>query len=178
MYSVYKLNKQYTDLSTPFPVWNQLVALCPLLAVTCWPAYRFLRRQESGLVILSFLKNFLLRCDSHKRFSVINEVEVDIFLEFSCFPYDSMNCGSSIFVPLPFLNSSWTSGSSWFTYCWSLAWRILSIILLACEMSTIVWCFLYSLVLPLFGIGMKTDFFQSFGLLWVFQICWHPECST
>ena len=29
-------------------------------------------------------------------------------------------------VPLPFLKPAWTSGSSWFTYCWSLAWRILS----------------------------------------------------
>ena len=33
-------------------------------------------------------------------------------------------------VPLPFLKPAWTSGSStwtsgsWFTYCWSLAWRI------------------------------------------------------
>ena len=25
-------------------------------------------------------------------------------------------------VPLPFLKPAWTSGSSWFTYCWSLAW--------------------------------------------------------
>ena len=39
---------------------------------------------------------------------------------------------------LPFLNPAYTSGSSWFMYCWSLAWRILSITLLACEMSTIV----------------------------------------
>ena len=29
-------------------------------------------------------------------------------------------------VPLPFLKPAWTSRSSWFTYCWSLAWRILS----------------------------------------------------
>ena len=35
-------------------------------------------------------------------------------------------------VPLPFLKPAWTSGSSWFTYCWSVAWRILSITLLAC----------------------------------------------
>ena len=35
-------------------------------------------------------------------------------------------------VPLPFLKPAWTSGSSRFTYCWSLAWRILSITLLAC----------------------------------------------
>ena len=35
-------------------------------------------------------------------------------------------------VPLPFLKPAWTSGNSWFTYYWSLAWRILSITLLAC----------------------------------------------
>ena len=33
-------------------------------------------------------------------------------------------------VRLPFLNPVWTSGSPWFTYYWSLAWRILSITLL------------------------------------------------
>ena len=42
-------------------------------------------------------------------------------------------------IPLPFLKPAWTSGISWFTYCWSLAWRILSVTLLACEMSAIVW---------------------------------------
>ena len=31
------------------------------------------------------------------------------------------------------------SGSSWLTYCWSLAWRIRSITLLACEMNPFVW---------------------------------------
>ena len=35
--------------------------------------------------------------------------------------------------------AAWTSGSSRFTYCWSLAWRILSITLLAYEMNAIVW---------------------------------------
>ena len=25
-------------------------------------------------------------------------------------------------VPMPLLKPAWTSGSSWFTYCWSLAW--------------------------------------------------------
>ena len=29
-----------------------------------------------------------------------------------------------------------------------------------------------------FGTGMKTDLFQSCGHCWVFQICWHIECST
>ena len=81
-------------------------------------------------------------------------------------------------VPLPFLNPACTSGSSWFTYCWNLTWRILSITLLACEMSAIVWLFQHLLALLFFGIGMKTDLFQSCGHCWVFQICWHVEWST
>ena len=81
-------------------------------------------------------------------------------------------------VPLPFLKPGWISGSSWFTYCWRLAWRILSITALACEMSATVWKFEHSLALPFFGIGMKTDLFQSCGHCWVFHICWHIECST
>ena len=81
-------------------------------------------------------------------------------------------------IPLPFLKPAWTCGISQFKYCWSLAWRILSITLLVCEMSTIVWYFEYSLALPFFGIGMKTDLFQSCGQCWVFPICWHIVCSS
>ena len=49
-------------------------------------------------------------------------------------------------VPLPFLKLAWISGSSRFMYCWSLAWRILSIALLACgwawlrDSLSVVWC--------------------------------------
>ena len=32
--------------------------------------------------------------------------------------------------------------------------------------------------MPFFGIGMKTDLFQSCGHCQVFQICWHIECNT
>ena len=81
-------------------------------------------------------------------------------------------------VPLPFLNPALTSGSSQFIYCWSLAWRILSVTLLACEMSAIVWQFEYSLALPFFGVGMKTGLFQFCGHYWVSQISWHIECGT
>ena len=81
-------------------------------------------------------------------------------------------------VPLPFLKPAWTSGSSWFVYCWSLARRILSVTLLACEMSAIVQESEHSLALPFLGIGMKTDLFQSYGHCWVFQIYWHIEYST
>ena len=50
----------------------------------------------------------------------------------------SSRCWQLISGSSAFLNPAWTSGSSWFTSCWSLAWRILRIILLACKMSAIV----------------------------------------
>ena len=80
-------------------------------------------------------------------------------------------------VPLPFLKPAGTSGSSQFTYCWSLDWRIWGINLLAWDECNyaVAWAFFG---MPFFGIGMKTDLFQSCGPFWVFQICWHIECST
>ena len=74
-----------------------------------------------------------------KGFSIVNETEVDVFLEISCFSMIQWMSVIWSLVPLPFLNPAWTSGISWFLYCWSLAWRILSITLLACEMSAIVY---------------------------------------
>ena len=81
-------------------------------------------------------------------------------------------------VLLPFLKPAWTSGSSLLTYCWSLTWRILNITLPVCEMSAVVWLFQNCLTLRFFGIGVKTDLFQSCGHCCVFQICWHIELST
>ena len=46
-------------------------------------------------------------------------------------------------------------------YCCSLARKILSIILLTCEMIAILGELEQSLALPFFVIGMKTDLFQS-----------------
>ena len=102
-----------------------------------------------------------------KGFGIVNKAEVDVFLEFSCFfddPVSSVcqsigvSASASVLpmdiqewfplgwmlaiwslLPLPFLNSAWTSRSSWFMDCWSLARRILSVTLLLYEMSTIVW---------------------------------------
>ena len=73
-----------------------------------------------------------------KGFSIVNEAEVDVFLEFSCFPYDPTNVGNLI------------SGSSAFSKPSLSIWNFLvhvllkpnlkdlSITLPACEMSTIV----------------------------------------
>ena len=57
-----------------------------------------------------------------KGFSVVNEAELSVLLEFSCF-FSIIQQMLEIWslVPLPFLNLVWRSGGSWFTYCWSLA---------------------------------------------------------
>ena len=41
-----------------------------------------------------------------KGFSIVNEAEVDIFMELSCFFDDPADVDNLILVPLPFLNSA------------------------------------------------------------------------
>ena len=116
-----------------------------------------------------------------KGFDIVKKEKkkIDIFfLELSCFVNDPAMLAFWSLVLLPFLKTAWTSSISRFMYYWSLAWRTLSIGLLACELSAIVWWFEHFLALPFFGIGMKTDLFWSFGLCWVFQICRHIKCSN
>ena len=113
-----------------------------------------------------------------KGSGIVNKAKVDVFLELYCFFDDPADLAIWSLVLLPFLKPAWTSGSSRFMYCWSRTWRILRITLLACEISAIVQQFEHSLALLFFGIGMKTDLFQSCGHCWVFQICWHIACST
>ena len=81
-------------------------------------------------------------------------------------------------MPLPFLNPPYTLGSSQFMYCWSLDWRILSIILIAHEMSAIVEQSEHSLALFFWEDWNENWIFQSHGSCWVFQIYWHIDCST
>ena len=99
--------------------------------------------QEAGKVIWysHLLKNFpqLVVIYIVKGFGVVNKAEIDVFLELFCFSMIQQMLVIWSLVPLPFLKPAWTSGSSWFMYCWSVAWRILSINLLACEMSALVW---------------------------------------
>ena len=69
-----------------------------------------------------------------KGFSVVSEAEVDVFMELSCFFNDPTDVGNLI------------SGSSAFSksnlnvwkFSIHVAWRMLSITLLACEMNAIV----------------------------------------
>ena len=80
-------------------------------------------------------------------------------------------------IPLPCLNPAWASGSSWFTSCWStLKYFEHDVASMWNECNcAVVWTFFG---IAFLGIGMKTHLFQTCGHCWVFQICWHIECST
>ena len=105
-YSPYKLNKQGDTKQpwhTPFPIWNQSIVACPVLAVASWPAHRFLRRHVrcSGIPISLRIFQFVL-IHTVKSFGIVNDSKVDVFLEFFCFFYDTKGvgnliCGSSAF---------------------------------------------------------------------------------
>ena len=78
-------------------------------------------------------------------------------------------------VPLPFLNSAWTSGSSHIIEtCLEEFWALLASMWDKWNCAVVK----HALALPFFGIGMKTDLFQAYGHCWVFQICWQIECRT
>ena len=100
--------------------------------------------QEAGQVVWysHLFKNFPQFFVIHtvKGFGVVNKEVVDVFQELSCFFDNPMGVGNLISGSSAF---SKTSLNIWkFTVhvlLKSLAWRFLSITLLVCEMSAIVW---------------------------------------
>ena len=64
------------------------------------------------------LKNFPQFVVIHtvKGFSIVNEAEVDVFLEFPCFFYDPTDVGNLISCSSVFSNPACTSGHSLFMY--------------------------------------------------------------
>ena len=74
--------------------------------------------QEAGEVVWysHFVKNspHFVVIHTVKGFSVVNEAEVDVFLEFSCFFYDPVDIGNLISGSSAFSKSTCTPGSSQF----------------------------------------------------------------
>ena len=73
-----------------------------------------------------------------KGFHIINEPEIDVVLELPCFLYDPMNIGNFISVSSAFPKPSLCIWKFLVHGLLKPSFRILSIILLACEMSAIV----------------------------------------
>ena len=73
-----------------------------------------------------------------KDFGIVNKAEIDIFLELSCFFHDPVDVGNLISGSSAFSKTSLNIWKFTVHVLWSLVWRILSISLLACEMSALL----------------------------------------
>ena len=134
MYSAYKLNNQ-GDHVQPWPSFPNFEPVrCSMSSfVASWPIYRFHRRQVrwAGILITLIIFQFVV---THTVNGLSQSMKQKSVLFWNSLAFSMIQRMLAIWslVPLPFLNPVWTSGSSWSTYCWSLAWIILRIILLAC----------------------------------------------
>ena len=133
--------------------------------------------QEAGQVVWypHLLKNFphFIVIHTVKGFGLVNKAEIDVSLELSCFFNDPTDVGNLV------------SGSSAFSKSSLNIWKFMIRALLKPGLENFEYYFTSArdecncaVVWAFFGIGMKTDLFQSCGHCWVFQICWHIECST
>ena len=113
MYYAYNLNKRVTiySLDVLLLLWNQSDVPCPVLTVASRPAYRCLRRQVRWSGIPIYWKISTDCCDLHKGFSIINNTEVNVFLEFLGFSMIQRVLAIWSLVPLPFLSPALTSES-------------------------------------------------------------------
>ena len=138
--------------------------------------------QETGKVVWysHLLKNFAQFVVIHtvKGFDIVNEAEMDVFLELFCFFYDPADVGNLI------------SGSSAFPESSLNIWTFMVHILLKPHLENFehyfacVWdecnC---AVVWTFFGIAFLWDWNENWlspvlDNCWVIQICWHIECST
>ena len=138
--------------------------------------------QEAGKVVWysNLFKKFpqFIVIHTVKGFGIVNKAEVDVFLELSCFFCDPTGVGhlisgssasskSSLNILKCSIHVLLTSGLENFGHYFASMWDECSCV--------VVWTFFG---ITFLWIGMKTDLFQSCGHCWVFQICWHIECST
>ena len=138
--------------------------------------------QEAGQVVwyAHLFQNFSQFIVIHtvKGFGIVNKAEIDVFLELSCFFHDPADVGNLI------------SGFFAFSKTSLNIWKFMVHVLLRPGLEnfeyyfTSVWDECNCVVVrAYFGIAFLWDWnenwlFQSHDHCWVFQICWHIECST
>ena len=122
--------------------------------------------QEAGKVVWYFhlFKNFPVSHDPHSQdFSIVNEAEVDVFLEFSCFFYDPADVGNLI------------SGSSAFSKSSLNIWKFSVHVLLKTSLENFehyfasLWNECHCLVVwTFFGIALLWNWNEN----WPFPVLW------
>ena len=133
--------------------------------------------QKTGKVVwyTHLFKNFPQFVVIHtvRGFSIVNEAEEHVFLEYSCFFSYPVDVGNLI------------SGSSAFSKPSLYVFKFLVHVMLKFSLKDFEYNLTgmqnesnFTVVCTFFGtaffvIRMKTDLFQSCGHCWVLQICWH-----
>ena len=163
MYSAWKLNKQGDYIQpwhTPFPIWNQSVVPCPVLTAASWSAYRFLRRQVRWSETPISPRIFQFVVILTKAFAV-NEAEVNVLLELSCFFDDPTDVGNLI------------SGSSDFSKSSLNIWKFMVHVLLKHDLESFehyfasLWDECNCAV-----VFLGTDFLWDWNENWPFPVLW------
>ena len=99
--------------------------------------------QEAGQVVWysHLFQNFpqFIVIHTVKGFGVVNKAQVDVFLELFCFFDDPTDVGNLLSGSSAFSKSSLNIWKFTVHILWKTGLQNLSITLLACEMSTIVW---------------------------------------
>ena len=167
MYSVCKLNKQddniQPSLSYSFP--NFEVVGCFLSSSNCSFLTCIQVSQETGKVVQYspfFKKEFsTVCCDPHRTFSIVNEWEIDVFLEFSCFLYVPSKC--------------WQFDFSAFSKPSLYIWKFLVHVLLKPSLKDLKHCFASMrndhncmVVWTFFGTALLWDWNEK----WPFPVLW------
>ena len=143
---------------------------CSMSRSNCWFLTCIQISQEADQVVWysHLFQNFpqFIVIHTVKGFGIVNKAEIDIFLELSCFYMIQRMLAIWCLVPLPFLKPAWTSGSSRFMYCWSLAWGILSDF--EHYLSSIWNECNRAVILTFFGIAVLWDWSEN----WPFPVLW------
>ena len=158
------LNKQSDNIQpwhTPFPMWKQSFhVLFKLLLLSCIEA-----SQESGQLfcyphLFQNSPKFII-IHTVKVFGIMNKADVHPFLEPPCFIDDPADAGHLISASSDFSKNSLNLWKFMvhvlLKHGWKKVWHYFTSVWDECNCA-LVWAFF---ALPFFGIGMKTDLFQS-----------------
>ena len=173
-------NRQYIALTYSFSYLER--ACCSMSSSKCCFLTCIYVFQEASQVVWysHLLKNFpqFIMIHTVKGFGIAKKAEIDVLLELSCFFDDPVDVGNLI------------SGSSALSKPSLNIWRFMVHVLLKSGLEnfehyfTSVWDECNCVVVwAFFDIAFLWDWnenwpFQYCGHCWVFQICWHIDCST
>ena len=144
----------------------------------CFLTLRQVSQETGKMVWCSHLfNNFPVCCDPYSQRLSCSQWSRSRCFSGSLLLFQQMLAIWSL-VPLSFLNPAWTSGSSQFTYFWSLAWTILSISLLGCEMSAVVHSLNILWHCLSLGLEWKLTFSSPVATAEFSKFCWHIECFS